>query len=217
METVKINLTDLKTPDRNVRLHPQKQIEEFARSIEMFGQLRPIVTDENHVILCGNGLAQALVQSGHTEADCHVMKNLTENQKKKLMIADNKIFSLGIEDLNTFEEFIQELSGDLDIPGFDEEILQAMVASAEEVTEKISTYGTLDEREIESIKQTAQQKEELEAKREAAQEETPIQTSNQAIYQEREEGNSQYQPDEHTVTPTQKSVKCPHCGEEIWL
>ena len=47
-----------------------------------------------------------------------------ENQKKKLMIADNKIFSLGIENLETLNSFLEDLQGDLDIPGFDEEILK---------------------------------------------------------------------------------------------
>ena len=38
-------------------------------------------------------------------------------RKKKLMIADNKIFSLGIENLETLNSFLEDLQGDLDIPG----------------------------------------------------------------------------------------------------
>ena len=68
------------------------------------------------------------------------------------MIADNKIFSLGIENLDTLNFFLEDLQGDLDIPGFDSEILKQMVSDAEEVTEKLSEYGTLDESEIQAIR-----------------------------------------------------------------
>ncbi|MCB5472942.1 hypothetical protein LIP76_18530, partial [Erysipelatoclostridium ramosum] len=92
------------------------------------GQIRPIVIDENNTILAGNGLYETLLRMNREEALVYKYEDLTEAQKKKLMIADNKIFSLGIENLDTLNEFLEELSGDLDIPGFDEEILKQMVA-----------------------------------------------------------------------------------------
>ena len=49
-------LSELRRPERNVRMHTDKQLKEFRRSIEMFGQIRPIVVDEDGVILAGNGL-----------------------------------------------------------------------------------------------------------------------------------------------------------------
>ena len=56
-------------------------------------------------------------------------------------------------------EFLEELDGDLDIPGFDEEILKQMVANADEITEKISEYGTLDEEEVRKIKEANERRE----------------------------------------------------------
>ena len=44
-------LSELRRPERNVRMHTDKQLKEFRRSIEMFGQIRPIVVDEDGVIL----------------------------------------------------------------------------------------------------------------------------------------------------------------------
>lgn len=126
MKPVKIKLADLKRPEKNVRLHTKKQLEEFQRSVEMFGQIRPIVVDENHVILAGNGLYETLVNMGKEEADCYVMTGLSENQKKKLMLADNKVFSLGVENIDAVESFIQELSDDLDIPGYDKETAEGI-------------------------------------------------------------------------------------------
>lgn len=145
MNVTTMLISELKKPERNVRIHTEQQIKEFERSIKMFGQIRPIVVDENNVILAGNGLYDTLLKMGRDTAEVYKFDNLTEKQKKKLMIADNKIFSLGIENLDTLNVFLEEMQGDLDIPGFDEEILKQMVSDAEEVTEKIAEYGTLDD------------------------------------------------------------------------
>ena len=56
MRVVKMKLADLVKPEKNVRIHTEQQIKEFRRSVEMFGQIRPIVVDEKNIILAGNGL-----------------------------------------------------------------------------------------------------------------------------------------------------------------
>lgn len=168
MEIITMKLVDLVKPEKNVRIHTEQQLKEFQRSVKMFGQIRPIVVDENNVILAGNGLYETLIAMGKETADVYKYDNLTENQKKKLMIADNKIFSLGIENLDTLNSFLEDLQGDLDIPGFDEDILKQMVSEAEDVTEKLSEYGTLDDEEIQSIKESGERKEQQIQKAEAS-------------------------------------------------
>lgn len=204
MKVIQMKLKDLKKPERNVRMHTDQQIKEFERSVTMFGQIRPIVVDENNVILAGNGLYDTLIKMGKDKADVYKVDNLTENQKKKLMVADNKIFSLGIDNLETLNSFIEELQGDLDIPGFDEDILRQMVSDAEEVTEKIAEYGTLDDTEIQNIKDNAERKVQNQNT------ETPEQgnTATSDLIQEEQ--------DEET-TEIKKFVICPSCGEKIWL
>lgn len=205
MKVTKMKLADLVKPEKNVRIHSEQQLKEFQRSVTMFGQIRPIVVDENNVILAGNGLYDTLLMMGEETADVYVYPGLTENQKKKLMIADNKIFSLGIDNLDTFNSFLEELQGDLDIPGFDEEILQQMVADAEEVTEKLSEYGTLDDEEIKNIRESAARREQRE--QEASGEEpsdppvAPVQS----------------ETDGENPTEVKRFVVCPKCGEKIWL
>ena len=158
MNIRKMPLSSLQRPEQNVRMHTEKQLKEFERSVSMFGQLRPIVADEAGVILAGNGLFETLLRLGWEEADVLQVEGLTENQKKKLMLADNKIFGLGVDDLETFDAFLVDLKDDLDIPGFDEELLKSMVAQAGEVTERLQEYGTLDEDEIEEIKAARERK-----------------------------------------------------------
>lgn len=209
MEIITMKLVDLVKPEKNVRIHTEQQLKEFQRSVKMFGQICPIVVDENNVILAGNGLYETLIAMGKETADVYKYDNLTENQKKKLMIADNKIFSLGIENLDTLNSFLEDLQGDLDIPGFDEDILKQMVSEAEDVTEKLSEYGTLDDEEIQSIKESGERKEQQIQKAEAEQA-TP---APQPIAQPQQE----MPEDSEDTTEVKKFVICPKCGEKIWL
>jgi len=208
MKVVTMKLANLVKPEKNVRIHTEQQIKEFQRSVKMFGQIRPIVIDENNVILAGNGLYDTLVAMKKETADVYQYNNLTENQKKKLMIADNKIFNLGIENLETLNSFLEDLQGDLDIPGFDEEILKQMVSEAEDITDKLSAYGTLNDEEIKSIKENAEKKEQRLHKIEEEQEAIP-QTEN-TLQQD-------YGRDNEETTEVQKFVICPKCKEKIWL
>ena len=56
MKITKIKLADLIPTEKNVRMHPPEQIKEYKRSLEKFGQTKPIVIDEDNNILIGNGL-----------------------------------------------------------------------------------------------------------------------------------------------------------------
>ncbi|MCU7380498.1 ParB/Srx family N-terminal domain-containing protein [Clostridiales Family XIII bacterium ASD5510] len=207
MQIITMKLSELVKPERNVRIHTKQQLKEFARSIEMFGQIRPIVIDEKKVILAGSGLYDTLVMMGKETAAVYQYENLTEIQKKKLMIADNKIFSLGIENLDTLNCFLEEMQGDLDIPGFDEEILKQMVADADEVTEKIAEYGTLDEEEIQQIQKASEKRDQNALEGASATQATGGLPHDQdsAPASEAEEADGQ------------RFITCPKCGEKIWL
>lgn len=208
MNTTNIKLSELKRPERNVRMHTDKQIIEFKRSVQKFGQIRPIVVDENYVILCGNGLYEALVALGWEEAVCLVMTGMTENDKKKLMLADNRIFNLGVDDLSAFDDFIKSLDGDLDIPGYDKEFLESLVMDADEASNMLSEYGKLDDEEIGNIKAAKNAVEPsmpYEPANTLPNNASPVATNGLSTEDTREEASE-----------VRKSVKCPHCGELIW-
>lgn len=212
MKQLTLKLSELVRPERNIRIHTEKQLEEFERSVRMFGQIRPIVVDEKNTILAGNGLYETLLRMGEEQALVYKYEDLTESQKKKLMIADNKIFSLGIENLDTLNEFLEELNGDLDIPGFDEEILKQMVADADEVTEKISEYGTLDEEEIQQIKEANEKREQKEYRQSASEEGKAIVQTDLP-----QQGGQSATMESPESAETRRFVICPKCGEQIWL
>lgn len=202
MKVVKKQLSDLRRPDRNVRMHTDKQLKEFRRSVEMFGQIRPIVVDEGGVILAGNGLYETLLSMGRTEADCYVVEGLTEAEKKKLMLADNRVFDLGVDDLAALDAFILELKDDLDIPGFEEDLLRAMVMEADEAGEALREYGTIEPEQAQQIRDTGDR---YEAREEAAAQKAEEVTS------EKNSGSS------GSEEPARRFILCPKCGERIWL
>lgn len=152
MQTQKIHKDKLVHPEKNVRTHGKKQLDEMRKSVRMFGQIRPVVTDENLVILAGNGLVMAVREMDDVqELDVLVMKNLTENDKVKLMIADNKIYTLGFDDNDVIMELLATLDGDFEVPGYDEELLSELLADADDVDEQIGSFGIMDQEEIEAI------------------------------------------------------------------
>ena len=215
MNNITMKLSDMVRPEKNVRIHTEQQLREFERSVKMFGQIRPIVVDENNVILAGNGLYETLIRLGYEEAMVYKFTDLTENQKKKLMIADNKIFSLGIENLDTLNSFLEDLQGDLDIPGFDSDILKQMVSEAEDITDKISEYGTLDDEEIKAIKERNEKQESAGAVPAATHSNTATPTTLSAPTIPTSEQIKE-EEDEDTAE-VKKYVLCPKCGEKIWL
>lgn len=142
MKVVQKKLSELRKMEKNIRRHSPKQISEYVRSVRMFGQIRPLVIDEGGVILAGNGLYDALVSMGEEKADCYVMSDLTETQKKKLMLADNRVYELGMTDTDVFDEIIRSLGGDIDVPGWDADLLETLNASVREVNAMVDSYGS---------------------------------------------------------------------------
>lgn len=196
MKTQKMKVEDLKINPNNTRVHGQVQIKEFIRSIEQFGVIRPIVADENGVILCGNGLYEALVKMGYKEVDVLVKSGLTENQKKKILLADNKIFSLGIDDFDAIDRLFQELNGDFDIAGYNAEDLENLYgqSSLEEVNDVKFEVPKIEPKQV-LTKQT---------NKEYGNEVKSVETPNAVFKMEDNEEQERY-------------IVCPHCGEKIAL
>ena len=226
MTVIQIPISELRKPDRNVRLHSNKQIAEFKRSVEMFGQIRPIVVDENNVILAGNGLFEALAALGREMADCYVVHGLTETQKKKLMLADNRIFSLGVDDMQAFDEIVAELGSDFDIPGYDPDLLKTLTIDLGGADDLMAGYGVISDATKAEMQSAADVYEREGAEfAEGAVEVTPqrpiatIGTPSSAFSPPGNIGVAQAkEPLESSPEPLERRFMiCPKCGERIWL
>lgn len=221
MKVIKKKLSELRRPKKNVRNHSIKQIEEFKRSVQMFGQIRPIVIDEDNVILAGNGLFMALEALGRTEADCYVAAGLTEAGKKKLMLADNRIFNLGVDDLQAFEEIILELDHDFDIPGYDADLLETLVIDVGAADTLMGGYGIISDDTKQEMERAGERyAKEDQSFADAADRTIPTQSESPHSIA----GNDSPSIPEEAVSALadqpdlpQRFMLCPKCGEKIWL
>lgn len=91
MQTIDIKLTEIKPYEKNAKKHPESQVKNVAESIKHFGWAQPIVVDENNVIIIGHGRLKAAYMLNLETAPCYVLKGLTEAEKNKLRLLDNKL------------------------------------------------------------------------------------------------------------------------------
>ncbi len=75
----------------NPRVHPEEQVEQIAKSIAEFGQVKPIICDEHDEILAGHGTLAGAVRAGKLKVAVVVKHGLSPEQKKAYRIADNQI------------------------------------------------------------------------------------------------------------------------------
>ena len=90
MKLVKIN--SIKTNPKNPRLIKDDKFKKLVKSIKEFPQmleLRPIVVDENYIILGGNMRYKACIEAGLKEVYIVQAKDLTELQKDEFIVKDN--------------------------------------------------------------------------------------------------------------------------------
>lgn len=76
MKVTEVSIDKVILAEKSVRMHTEIQVKEFARSLEMFGQIRPIVVDGKYNIVCGNGLYLAAQSLGWAKVKVLVMNNL---------------------------------------------------------------------------------------------------------------------------------------------
>ena len=121
--------------------------------MKQFGQTRPFVLDEEYNILVGNGMYQAMVAAGFKEGDCFIKTGLSELEKKKLIISDNKLFELGQTDYVVTDEFLKELvqAGDNDVPGFEPDVLASIVSATEQATKINAGYGNVVSTDFQTV------------------------------------------------------------------
>jgi ParB-like chromosome segregation protein Spo0J len=121
-----MKLKDIKPNPNNPRVLRDDKFQKLKQSITEFPKmlsLRPMVIDENNVVLGGNMRLRALQELGFNDIDEAWVKrssDLTEEEKKRFIIADNVAF--GEWDWDTLAndwEVVDLEAWGLDIPQFD--------------------------------------------------------------------------------------------------
>lgn len=114
MEYVKKRLADIKPYENNPRINDDA-VDDVVESIRQCSYIAPIVIDEDGVILAGHTRYKALRKLGYEECDVIVIAGLSEDQKKKYRLYDNKTAEFASWDQKKLSE---ELS-DVDFLGYD--------------------------------------------------------------------------------------------------
>ena len=121
-----MKIKDIKPNPNNPRVLRDDKFQKLKQSITEFPKmlaLRPMVIDENNVVLGGNMRLRALQELGFTDVDDAWVKrssDLTEDEKKRFIIADNVAF--GEWDWDTLAndwEVVDLEAWGLEIPQFD--------------------------------------------------------------------------------------------------
>lgn len=114
MDYGKRKLTDIRPYENNPR-NNDAAVPDVIESIKQCGYIAPIVIDEYGVILAGHTRYRAMQELGYTECDVVTVTGLTEDQKKKYRLYDNKTAEMAVWDQKKLSE---ELC-DVDFQGYD--------------------------------------------------------------------------------------------------
>ena len=92
MKTEKVKITEIQGNKSNPRIIKDDKFKKLVKSIKEFPQMleiRPIVVDEQNVVLGGNMRLKACIQAGLKEVFIIRANELTDEQKKEFIIKDN--------------------------------------------------------------------------------------------------------------------------------
>jgi hypothetical protein len=146
MQVNKVKISEVKTNPKNPRFIKDDKFRKLVKSIEEFPQmleLRPIVVDENNIVLGGNMRLKACKEAGLKEVYIVKADNLTELQKDEFIVKDNVGFGEWDWDMlaNTFEAEQLEDWG-LDVPGLKEPTEEGEIFFSSEIDQR-SNYVVL--------------------------------------------------------------------------
>lgn len=152
MELIKININKIKPYDKNCRKN-DAAVDVVMRSIEQCQYIAPIILDEDNIILAGHTRFKALKKLGYKEVECIIKTGLSEEQKKKYRLLDNKTAEIAEWDFELLKEELAGLDfGDLELDWgihFDTDIVSSTEEAEEDdyniqiPKEPIASYGQI--------------------------------------------------------------------------
>jgi DNA modification methylase len=131
MQVSKVKISEVKNNPKNPRLIKDDKFRKLVKSIQEFPQmleLRPIVVDENNIVLGGNMRLKACKEAGLKEVYIVKAENLTEQQKDEFIVKDNVGFGEWDWDMLANEwdtEKLDEWGLDLPVDLSVQEVLEA--------------------------------------------------------------------------------------------
>jgi len=113
-----VNISHVKTNPNNPRIIKNDKFQKLVKSIQEFPEmlkLRPIVVDEDMMVLGGNMRLKASKDAGLKQVWIEIAEGLTEEQKKEFIVKDNVGFGEWEWDMLANEwDSVQLANGDRD-------------------------------------------------------------------------------------------------------
>ena len=109
---------------RNARTHSRRQIRQIADSIRTFGFTNPVLVNGSRMIIAGHGRVAAAKLLGIKQVPTIGLDNLTEDQMRAYILADNKLAEKAGWDNSILAIELQHLTSvdlefDVSITGFE--------------------------------------------------------------------------------------------------
>jgi len=125
----RVNISVIKPNEENPRYITDQKFKKLVKSIKEFPEMlevRPLVVDENFMVLGGNMRLKALKSAGVFEVPIQQVKGWTDEQKKEFIIKDNLGYGEWDWDIVANDWDIQKLKDwGMDLPDFPDPELDA--------------------------------------------------------------------------------------------
>ncbi len=108
MKHERVKCASLKPDPKNARKHSPRNLDAIKKSLERFGQQRPIVVDAKGVVIAGNGTLEAAKALGWEEIEV-VRSTLKGSSATAYAIADNRTAELAEWDDDILAETLKAL------------------------------------------------------------------------------------------------------------
>lgn len=133
-----IDIQKLEPYTNNAKIHPPKQVEQIAGSIEQFGFIAPIIVDDGFGIIAGHGRYEAAQLLGLKKVPVILVKNLSEAEIKAYRLADNQLtMNTGYDEdllrIEIIDLVDMDLDFDLEITGFETAELDLIIHDGETI------------------------------------------------------------------------------------
>ena len=114
-------ISELHPYEHNAKLHPPEQIEKLRRSFREFGMIVPIGIDSQDRVIYGHGRLLAAQAEDWAEVPTVTIENLTDDQRRAFIHADNLLGETGYDKdiLRSEAQALQAAGFEVSLVGFD--------------------------------------------------------------------------------------------------
>ena len=109
MKYQKRQIDELIPYENNPRINDEA-VADVKESIRQVSYIAPIIIDENNILLAGHTRLKALKELGYKEVDVVIVDDLTEDQKKKYRLYDNKTAEFSKWDVKKLMEELSDVN-----------------------------------------------------------------------------------------------------------